>query len=718
VEETKSLSSSRVMRFGVFQANLAARELRKHGVRVRLPGQPFYLLSMLIEKPGEIVTREEMRQRLWPSDTFVDFEHSLNSAIKKLRAALGDSPENSRYVETIPRVGYRFIAPVEAIYASTPAVAPPLVSERETLATQWHGPTAKSQARTRLLFAACGAALVVLTLVATTTFVRPPVPRVTRISRITDSGKVEPWADPVTDGSRIYFLEREGGHWNLVQSSTTGGAAQPVASSLSGNTRVLDVSPDMSQLLAGTFLIRDSEMAIWTMPVQGGAPRRLGEIMARHAIWAPDGKHILYTRESDLNLCDADGQNSRMLASVPGRILGPSWSPDGRALRFTVSKEDTGSASLWEVGADGKNLHALFPGENKDYFGRWTPDGKYFIFVSSRDGKPNLWAIRVNRGLLSWKMPRPVKLTSGPNEFVGLPMPSRDGKRIFAYQTNPQNEVARLDPKLGTLTVVPGNEHRSPNWCPRGEWVVYADTEYAIWRARSDGSQLLQLTHPPFIALGPQWSPDSMQILFTGVSPGGLAQIYVISRDGGEPKMVLPSDTDMHESKAKWHPNGKEIIFAGGRRDRANVVGGGALFVAEVSTGRSYKLSGSEGLEQGVYAPDGQHILGVTGDYHTLLIFDVRTQKWTALATGTLLSSPTWTSDSRSFYYQDLLGENEPIYRFWLKTGKREQIFDFREQLKSGYFRAGLYAPGPKGSLLVVLSRGYADLYALDVDFP
>src|SRR2546426_4836067 len=111
-------SPSPVYRFGVFQANLAARELRKHGVRIRLPGQPFYILSILLENPGEVITREEMRQRLWSSDTFVDFEHSLNSAIKKLRAALGDTPENSRYIETVPRMGYRFIAPVEQVSAN------------------------------------------------------------------------------------------------------------------------------------------------------------------------------------------------------------------------------------------------------------------------------------------------------------------------------------------------------------------------------------------------------------------------------------------------------------------------------------------------------------------------------------------------------------------------------------------------------------------------
>jgi DNA-binding winged helix-turn-helix (wHTH) protein/tetratricopeptide (TPR) repeat protein len=115
VADKHTSSPSLVYRFGVFQANLAARELRKHGVRVRLSGQPFCILSILLEERGETVTREELRQQLWPADTFVDFEHSLNTAVKKLRAALGDTPENSRYIETVPRVGYRFVAPVQVV---------------------------------------------------------------------------------------------------------------------------------------------------------------------------------------------------------------------------------------------------------------------------------------------------------------------------------------------------------------------------------------------------------------------------------------------------------------------------------------------------------------------------------------------------------------------------------------------------------------------------
>ena len=115
-----------VIRFGVFELNLAARELRRHGMRLRLSGQPFEILAFLLERPGEIVTREQLRARLWAADTFVDFEHSLNSAVKKLRQTLGDSADVPRYVETLPRVGYRFIAPVQATHVDA-AEGPPAV---------------------------------------------------------------------------------------------------------------------------------------------------------------------------------------------------------------------------------------------------------------------------------------------------------------------------------------------------------------------------------------------------------------------------------------------------------------------------------------------------------------------------------------------------------------------------------------------------------------
>ena len=102
----------RIVRFAAFEFDPGTEELRKHGLRIKLNGQPIDLLAMLIEHAGEVVTREELQKRLWPADTYVDFEHSLNAAIKRLRAALGDSADAPRFVETLARQGYRFIAPL------------------------------------------------------------------------------------------------------------------------------------------------------------------------------------------------------------------------------------------------------------------------------------------------------------------------------------------------------------------------------------------------------------------------------------------------------------------------------------------------------------------------------------------------------------------------------------------------------------------------------
>ena len=115
----------RVFRFGVFEANVYSGELRKHGIRLRLQEQPFQILALLLERPGELVTREELRQRLWPSDTFVDFDHGLNTAVNKLREALNDSAATPRFVETLARRGYRYIGPPPEQVASTPKQSAP-----------------------------------------------------------------------------------------------------------------------------------------------------------------------------------------------------------------------------------------------------------------------------------------------------------------------------------------------------------------------------------------------------------------------------------------------------------------------------------------------------------------------------------------------------------------------------------------------------------------
>src|ERR1700693_3778768 len=115
--------ASKIVRSGVFEIDLKAFELRKHGLRLKLAEQPFQILAILLEQPGEVITRDELRERLWPGDTFVDFDHGLNNAVMRLREALGDSPDKPHFIETLPRRGYRFIAPVEEIHAA-PKIIP------------------------------------------------------------------------------------------------------------------------------------------------------------------------------------------------------------------------------------------------------------------------------------------------------------------------------------------------------------------------------------------------------------------------------------------------------------------------------------------------------------------------------------------------------------------------------------------------------------------
>ena len=120
---------ARIFRFGPFEFDPDNRELRKHGLKLRLVGQPMDVLTLLLERRGELVRREELQQRLWPSDTFVEFEHGVNAAVMRLREVLGDSADKPRYVETIPRQGYRFIAPLEVLEPNPPSITKPLATE-------------------------------------------------------------------------------------------------------------------------------------------------------------------------------------------------------------------------------------------------------------------------------------------------------------------------------------------------------------------------------------------------------------------------------------------------------------------------------------------------------------------------------------------------------------------------------------------------------------
>jgi serine/threonine protein kinase len=274
--------------------------------------------------------------------------------------------------------------------------------------------------------------LAVVALVWIVVFMRPaPPPVVVSSQQITNDGISK--RSLVTDGTRLYFSEYLNGHSLLRQVSTTAGETAPVPNSLS-STDVYDFNTARSELLVkGGAEGSETEGPIWVLPLPAGAPRPVGNTLAHAAAWAADGQRIVYATKSTLYVGNADGSEAREIVTVQGIPFAPRLSPDGSRLRFTIRDPSQRSSSLWEVSAEGKGLHAVFPGWSippEEFGGNWTPDGKYFLFEATRNHVQDIWALRERASLFHKGSAEPAQLTVGPLMFSN-PTPSLYGKKIF-----------------------------------------------------------------------------------------------------------------------------------------------------------------------------------------------------------------------------------------------------------------------------------------------
>ena len=549
------------LRFGNFEVDLRAGELRKAGVKLKFGGQPFQVLTILLERPGEVVTREELQKRLWP-DTFVDVDHNLNTAINKIREVLGDSAESPRFVETLPRRGYRFVAPVDG---ATPPSAEPV----EKL------PSASPGDRRRPLYYGLGLAGAVIVMVSVmvlwkTAFRTQAAPKVQSFIKLTHDGQPK-FGPMATDGSRIYFTEMLPGARNVVvQVSVKGGDTAPLTVPLK-QPSVLDLSRDGTDLLLANDEVIEPQYqahSLWVQPVAGGSPRRVGTIFAgstgfrASAAFGPDGASVIYADRHDVYSAALDGSSPhKVLTTESGASSGPfafRFSPDARALRFSQYDPEADTTTVMEAATNGRRSHPMFGG----CCGEWTPNGRFFIFQNTLDGKSNLWALPEKRGL--WRRNRdekPTQLTAGPLDFE-YPAPSKDGKEIFAIGTSPQAEVVRYDSRISEFVpYLPGISAECLAFSPDGQWVTYTSyPDGLLWRSRVDGSERLQLTFPPLRAELPRWSHDAKQIVFSAKLPDSVYNIFLISSEGGTPQRILPSEQSQMD--VNWSPDGNSLIFA------------------------------------------------------------------------------------------------------------------------------------------------------------
>ncbi len=716
----EAVRSSRLIRFGTFEVDLPAGELRKSGVKLKLTGQPFQVLTILLERPGEVVTREELQKRLWP-DTFVDVDHNLNTAINKIREALGDSAESPRFVETLPRRGYRFVAPVDMGPRLVLAPQPQSVSLRP----HPDGGEAVREAplRRHWVQGLVGAAIIVIALLSYW-LTRPlPAPKRSGYTRITNDGRAKSFrldAFPiiVTDGLRLYFAEagNNGMRSTLDQVSASGGETSPVPTPFEQNIELGDIASDRSDLLLQTFVAGESEMPLWILPALGGVPRRVGDVLGRDAAWSPDGQRIAYAKGDELYVCKADGTESRKLVAAPSPVRWPRWSPRGSILRFTVGNPG-GRTSIEEVSADGGRRHALLPGWKGVYCcGNWTPDGKYYIFQSGFDRRTDIWALREGIGPFGKGKGEPVQLTAGPMDFRS-PVSSIDGKRLFVIGEQLRGELVRFESKSGQFVpFLGGISALDVDVSKDGEWVAYVSyPEGVLWRSRVDGSQRLQLTSLPMQAWLPRWSPDGKQIAFSAGVPGRPSKIHVVAADGGRPAQLTTGNH--YETDPSWSPDQNSLVFGGVPWLEGVAPGSAVIRMLDLKTRQVSILSGSEGLYSPHWSPDGRYILAMSLDSPKLMLFDFRTHTWAELVSNPA-AYPNWSHDGSYIYFINPYVAEPAVYRLRLSDRKLELVASVSRQ-RLGWSIAGKWT-GLAGddSPLVLRDTGSEEIYALDWEGP
>jgi eukaryotic-like serine/threonine-protein kinase len=533
-----------------------------------------------------------------------------------------------------------------------------------------------------------------------------PVPTVSNYVQLSHDGQAKALVG--TDGSRLYLRLGQYNFLGIAQMAVSGGDPVPFGVS-SPHMNPLGLSPDGNELLAVAYPGNSNAFPgpLWQIPVLGGAPRRVGTILATDANWSPDGSKLAYCNQGELFLAESDGTGSQKLASLPAMIYGPQFSPDGLRIRFTHREFiNNGSLSLWEVTAQGTHLHRLLPGWRKppsDADGKWTPDGKYFVFQS----QGQIWALPDRAGLFDRTDGKPILLTTSPLTLAS-PLPSKDGKQLFVVGRARHGMLSRYERSVGQFVpFFSGLSVEMAAFSKDGQWIAYVTyPEGVLWRSRLDGSERLQLTDPPLHAILPRWSPDGKQILFWADRTGEPNNIYVVSADGGTPDQLLPGD-GVPRYVPSWSPEGNRVLF-----EEALPNGSRTLKLLDLRTHRVVPVPGSDGYTAANWSPDGRYIVAITGDALKMVLFDFETRTWSDLLAGITATWQNWSHDGQYVYFVHT-PEHAAVLRIRISDKKLEQIVDLKGFNPTGLWGAWL-GLAADDSPLMLRDVGTQDVYSLD----
>jgi Tol biopolymer transport system component/DNA-binding winged helix-turn-helix (wHTH) protein len=700
-------------RFGTFELDTRSAELRRNGVKLRLQEQPFVVLRKLLETAGILVTREELQGALWPADTFVDFDTSLNTAIKRLREVLGDSADVPVFIETIPRRGYRFLAPVQVLPNGGESKAANVAA---TAVTPEVGTVAVAQGRRHrfgpmfaglALAAGLGGGAVALRS-------PQPMPRITDSTQLTFDGLNK--GNLQTHGGYVYLNEQVSDRVTLVQVPIAGGLPKVLDASDNG-LYLADISRDGGKLLVLTPVAKNQGARLRVMELASGSIRDVGDIVRGDASWTPDGR-IVYVADGDVYEVDVDGSHPRKLFSAPGPVGNIRFSPNGSKIRFTVGNKVSADHRLWEARADGSNAHEILTEltEFQDKCcGEWTPDGNYFLFQTMRDGASKIW-VMPEHWSISNIHPRPMQLTTGPPNFY-MGAPTADGKKLIVTSAEPRAELVRYDGDSGQYVpflrgISAGDVEPSRD----EESVVYVRyPEGTLWRAKADGSSAAQLTGPSLRVSLPHWSPDGSRIAFAGTRPGKPWNIFLIPSAGGPAEQI--TNGAISDLDPTWSVDGTKIAF--GQRRKVGGKEAVSIQILDLATRKMEQLPSSEDVCCPRWSADGKAMLATHASYDDLLLYDFARQKWTTLVKNKgLIGFMEWTPDGKSVLFDTFDSPQAAFYRIRVSDLKLETVTSTAEMRR--YY--GDFGPwsgmAADGSPLLVRDIGSEDAYALDLQLP
>ncbi len=593
-------NTDRTWRFGVFEVDTRREELRRSGAPVKMREQSFRILVYLLEHPGEIVTREELRQVLWPSDTFVDFDHSLNTAVMKLREALGDSTGAPLYIETIPKRGYRFIAPVSQ--AAEPPTQPVLAAPVfEPVHSARSNPESSDSHRARLsllrhpvllplilLLLVSIAAIAFLLMRRPTTFRAAGAHERELLRTIPITSAAGDAISPVLspDGREIAFVwdgsDRKG--YDLYVQLIGADLPLRLTYEKRGLVGPPAWSPDGSQI---AFERCDGKHdGVFAVPALGGEERQLTSLACLYTLpspvaWIANGNEMLMVdrcspsgRFGVVNLSLATG--AKRCLTNPGTDASEdsgdafALSPDGATIAFlrttvslccdiykvpvtgglstrVTSDGDRGCNTLSELGCSGL---------------MWTPDGRSLVFVDDQSKLSTLLRISIDGGSADRE-----------TTYPSIGSFNRDGSR-FVY-----SQHIRTDPAAVWRVELAG-----PGGSPVGKSKIISsqfpeldaqpspDGTRIVWMSMRTGSEEIfvsdiaghdqkQLTHLDRYSGTPRWSPDGKWIAFDSYKPGGHAEILLVDAEGRNLHLVISAPFDC--AVPSWSRNGKAIYYSG-----------------------------------------------------------------------------------------------------------------------------------------------------------